>query len=121
MLTDDSYVHAWLIASNFAHALAQGRHGVVYFSSRPYPVPAIQLVQPAGIPWREQPVSAVWELNMEFERSFGGKLRWRVRLQTAYPTLLGSLTFHGGMGGCRLFFPSFSILFLLFFSLPGLL
>ena len=32
----------------------------------------------------------------------------------AYPTLLGSLTFHGGMGGCRLFV----FLFLFCFSPP---
>ena len=29
----------------------------------------------------------------------------------AYPTLLGSLTFHGGMGGCRLYFFSPSLSF----------
>ena len=29
-------------------------------------------------------------------------------LSCTYPTLLGSLTFHRGMGGCRLFFPSYS-------------
>jgi len=42
----------------------------------------------------------------------------------AYPTLPGSLTFHGGMGGCRLFFffsfffifSFFSKFFFLFFS-----
>jgi len=33
----------------------------------------------------------------------------------AYPTLLGSLTFHGGMGGCRLFFFFLLLLLSLFF------
>ena len=32
--------------------------------------------------WRAPPISAGWGLNIEFERSFGGKSRWRVRLQT---------------------------------------
>ena len=31
---------------------------------------------------RAPPVSAGWGSNIEFERSFGGKSRWRVRLQT---------------------------------------
>ena len=40
----------------------------------------------------------------------------------AYPTLLGSLTFHGGMGGCRFFFfflllPLFLYIFFLLFFL----
>ena len=32
--------------------------------------------------WRAHPFSAGWGLNIEFEPSFGGKSRWRVRLQT---------------------------------------
>ena len=31
---------------------------------------------------RTQPVPAGWGLNIKFEHSFGGKSRWRVRLQT---------------------------------------
>jgi len=31
-----------------------------------------------GVPWRAQPISTGWGLNIEFEHSLGGKSRWRV-------------------------------------------
>ena len=40
------------------------------------------IVFTCNVCWRAPPASAGWGLNIEFEHGFGGKSRWRVRLQT---------------------------------------